>query len=259
MERRTTKGILDFLSHNTIALIALFVALGGTAYAATALPTNSVGTKQIKKSAVTGVKVKDNSITGADVLESSLGKVPSATSADSATSAAPSGAAGGDLSGSYPNPTIASGAVGTSKFGALPAARVRNTTNETTSSGSWTALTFNVADFNVSGVYDAGQTDRLTAPVAGKYLITLNVGWEANAVGVRSVNIFSGGAPVAYETRPAMSDATFAGGQQEVVTMCHLEAGQTVRAYVWQSSGGALYVRGGVTWSPVLTMQWLAP
>jgi len=40
-----------------ISLIALFVALGGTSYAAIALPKNSVGTKQIKKGAVTAAKL----------------------------------------------------------------------------------------------------------------------------------------------------------------------------------------------------------
>jgi hypothetical protein len=41
-----------------ISLIALFVALGGTSYAAiTALPANSVGTKQLKTGAVTGAKL----------------------------------------------------------------------------------------------------------------------------------------------------------------------------------------------------------
>jgi hypothetical protein len=103
-----TRGFRRFLRRNTIALLALFIALGGTTYAATALPKNSVGTKQLKKNAVTavkiknanvtnakiannavtGAKVKDDSLTGADILESSLGKVPSATSADNATSAA---------------------------------------------------------------------------------------------------------------------------------------------------------------------------
>jgi len=88
MTRRFTR----FLRRNTIALLALFIALGGTTYAATALPRNSVGPKQLRKSAVTnkkiakkavtGVKVKDNSLTGADVLESSLGQVPSTASAD---------------------------------------------------------------------------------------------------------------------------------------------------------------------------------
>ena len=41
-----------------ISLIALFVALGGTSYAAiTSLPANSVGTKQLKNSAVTDTKL----------------------------------------------------------------------------------------------------------------------------------------------------------------------------------------------------------
>jgi hypothetical protein len=101
------RGFGRFLRRNTIALLALFVALSGTAFAAATvvLPANSVGAKQLKKNAVTpakirksavtnpklaknavtGAKVKDNSLTGADVLESSLGKVPSATSADTAT------------------------------------------------------------------------------------------------------------------------------------------------------------------------------
>jgi hypothetical protein len=45
-----------------ISLIALFVALGGTTYAATSLPTNSVGTKQLKKNAVTSAKISDHTL-----------------------------------------------------------------------------------------------------------------------------------------------------------------------------------------------------
>jgi len=80
-----------------IALIALVVALGGTGYAALKLPAASVGTKQLKKKAVTtskladkavnGAKVLDNSLTGADINIGTLGKVPSATAADTAGSA----------------------------------------------------------------------------------------------------------------------------------------------------------------------------
>ena len=102
------RGFGRFLRRNTIALLALFIALSGTTYAAaTALAPNSVGTVQLKKSAVTapkirksavtnpkiaanavtGGKVKNDSLTGADVLESSLGQVPSAANANHATSA----------------------------------------------------------------------------------------------------------------------------------------------------------------------------
>jgi hypothetical protein len=44
-------------SAHVIALIALFVALGGGAYAAFGLPRNSVGTKQLKRGAVTPPKL----------------------------------------------------------------------------------------------------------------------------------------------------------------------------------------------------------
>lgn len=70
-----------------IAMIALAVALGGTGYAAIVLPANSVGTKQLKKSAVTAVKVKDGTLLKADFK---AGQIP----AGPAGSAGPAGAAG---------------------------------------------------------------------------------------------------------------------------------------------------------------------
>jgi len=49
-----------------VSLAALAVALGGTGYAVTQLPNNSVGTAQIKNNAVTGAKVKNGSLAAAD-------------------------------------------------------------------------------------------------------------------------------------------------------------------------------------------------
>jgi hypothetical protein len=80
--------ILNHLRSHFVAYVALFFALGGTSFAAAqALPRNSVGTTQLKRNAVTGAKVKNNSLTGADILESRLGKVPSARAADNASHA----------------------------------------------------------------------------------------------------------------------------------------------------------------------------
>ena len=47
---------------NVIATIALFVALGGAATAATNLPRNSVGTKQIRNGAVNANKLRKNAV-----------------------------------------------------------------------------------------------------------------------------------------------------------------------------------------------------
>jgi hypothetical protein len=53
-----------------VALVALFVALSGTSYAALTLPANSVGSKQIRKNAVTGSKVKPGSLLASDFKRS---------------------------------------------------------------------------------------------------------------------------------------------------------------------------------------------
>src|SRR3954464_2189185 len=57
---------------NVISLIALFVALGGTGYAAIKLPKNSVTAKTIKKGAVTNSKLDKNAVSSGKVKDGSL-------------------------------------------------------------------------------------------------------------------------------------------------------------------------------------------
>jgi hypothetical protein len=57
-----------------VALIALFVALGGTGYAALKLPKNSVGSNQLKKGAVKGSDIAANAVTGSKVKRGSLSR-----------------------------------------------------------------------------------------------------------------------------------------------------------------------------------------
>jgi hypothetical protein len=80
----------DPLIGNVLGLIALFVALGAGAYAAGLAP-NSVKSKHIVDGQVKSVDVQDNGLTGADIDESSVGEVPSATGADSANFATTAG------------------------------------------------------------------------------------------------------------------------------------------------------------------------
>ena len=58
---------------NVMASVAVFLALGGAAFAATELPKASVGTRQLKPGAVGTAKIKDGAITGAKVKDGSLG------------------------------------------------------------------------------------------------------------------------------------------------------------------------------------------
>ena len=80
-----------------VAITALIVALGGSAYAAFRVPPNSVGSRQLKAKAVTGGKIAnatisggkiaEETITGANIKMSALGTVPEAANAQSAANA----------------------------------------------------------------------------------------------------------------------------------------------------------------------------
>jgi Collagen triple helix repeat (20 copies) len=54
--------LLDYLHRHHVAMLALFVALGGTSYAVASLPADSVGPKQLRKNAVNSAKVKNRSL-----------------------------------------------------------------------------------------------------------------------------------------------------------------------------------------------------
>lgn len=57
---------------NVMSSIAVFLVLGGAAFAAVKLPKNSVGTKQLKNNAVNSSKVKDGSLLKGDFAAGQL-------------------------------------------------------------------------------------------------------------------------------------------------------------------------------------------
>jgi hypothetical protein len=61
---------------NVIATMALFIALGGGAYAATKISKNSVGTAQLKSNAVISSKVKNRSLLAVDFKAGQLPRGP---------------------------------------------------------------------------------------------------------------------------------------------------------------------------------------
>ena len=110
-----------------VALVALFVALGGGAYAATNLPANSVGTAQLSNGAVTNAKLATNSVWHANIGSRSVRNVNLNTNsvwhAQIGTGSVQSNnvskqllTAGGALTGTYPSPQLANGSVGSAQI-----------------------------------------------------------------------------------------------------------------------------------------------
>jgi hypothetical protein len=67
------KRLIQSLKSQSIGVLALFVALGGTGYAAISIPKNSVGTRQLRNGAVTSKKLANAAVTAEKLAKGSIG------------------------------------------------------------------------------------------------------------------------------------------------------------------------------------------
>ena len=126
-----TGKLLAHIRANVIAYLALFIALGGTSYAAITLPRNSVGTKQLRSNAVTSGKVRNGSLRLSDFQSGALKRGPRGPQGPPGPAGASTLASAKTLRGRFEATGVAGGAnataTGAISFGAqLASAPARN-------------------------------------------------------------------------------------------------------------------------------------
>lgn len=210
-----------------VALLALFVALGGVGYAAITLPKNSVGAKQLKKNAVTAKKVRKNAVTSPKVKDFSL------LGRDFKPGELPAGAQGPKGEQGPPGPTFAAAATNNQLGGASDPSGAPDETSEQATTH--------------------GRHFDFTLPKSGTIYVRLFVpiwGTQCDA-GVPQFGLYLDGAPVAGTAQ--MLPAT--GAPVEAVKLTSAAAGAHSLEARYDCPGGNLSTasyRDIPTWTVLL-------
>lgn len=127
--------------------------------------------------------------------------------------------------------------------------RVTKSANQSINSGVATVVTWDTEDFDTDTMHDTGSnTSRLTAPIAGKYLVYGIAQWVIDATGslAKMVGFYFYKNGSIYNLGNFIPDGTGTIG-----TICtgsvivSLAAADYMEMYVYQESGGAMNLLGG--------------
>ncbi len=230
-------GVHSWVRNNVLGLIAIFIALSGTAVA-TQVVTKQGAQTAAKKKAKPGPR-------GPAGPQGLAG--PQGPAGPQGLTGPSTGQAGGDLTGNYPNPSLA----------VMPAARATTPGDsavdctvfgQTISNGTDTTVIWLGEDFDTATMHTTTScptpspvASRLTVPRAGLYEVDAGIKWGLtgpadNAVGERFVGLQVNDLNFVAGSRIKAVSGNGAG--QTVSTLVALSAGDYVEVVVFQDSGG---------------------
>jgi len=230
--------VSSYIRQHHLGLVAIFIALTGTAYASNQLAPVHPTAKAAK------VKRRARGPQG-----------PPGPQGIPGPPGLLSGPASGDLTGNYPGPQIAAEAVGPAETGVVPAATARDNEATAVPSGTDTTLHFDGESFDTADMHDnVTNNERLTAPIAGVYLVQASIQWPISpnpdaGPGVRKIvlpGVLFGGTDVQIGLD---SDTTV----DNASAIVELLPGDEVHVVASQTSGATLTPAGS------FSMVWLGP
>jgi len=248
--------VASWIRGNLLGLIAIFIALSGTAVATQVAGNDGATTAKAKAKKGPRGPAGPPGAQGAVGPQGVVG--PSGATGPTGPAIGP---ASGDLTGNYPNPAIAPHAVTPDKLGVIPAVRAldafqsggtdhcgvgfTSVPNSAVTTLLWEHETFDTAGMHIAdALCQNPNASRITAPMDGVYVVSAGVLWGQNATGTRYLGINVNGNGLAADERQANGGAGAGSTTQNVTAETVLHAGDFVTAEVNQTSGSSLVLAG---------------
>lgn len=126
---------------------------------------------------------------------------------------------------------------------AFKGAWIYNNTTQSIANATGTNITYNSEYYDTDNFHSTvTNTDRLTIPTSGYYIVTASIYWANNSTGLREIGLQKNGATI----REAAHDNINA-NTQTITNISYFAANDYITLRAYQASGGALNSQSGAT------------